>query len=49
MYMLNIARVKKRMSINEMRDFTFENCYERIGFIGFPKENSYYSMKYLKK
>ena len=49
MYILNIARAIKRVSINEIRDFVFENCYERIGFIGFPKENSYYSMKYLKK
>ena len=29
-----------------MRDFIFENYYKRIGF---SKENSYYSMKHLKK
>ena len=31
---------------NEIRDITFENYYKRIGFF---KENSYYSMKRLKK
>ena len=34
------------MSVNEMRDFIFENYYKRIAFL---KENSYYSMKRLKK
>ena len=34
------------MPVNEIRDFTFENYYKRIGF---SKENSYYSMKHLKK
>ena len=34
------------MSINELRDFIFENYYKRIGFV---KEQSYYSMKRLKK
>ena len=34
------------MSVNETRDFIVENCYKRIGF---SKENSYYSMKRLKK
>ena len=29
------------MSINEIKDFIFENCYKRIAF---SKENSYYSM-----
>ena len=33
------------MTINEFRDFTFENYYKRIGF---SKENSY-SIKYQKK
>ena len=46
MYILNIARAIKKMSINEIRDFSFENYYKRIGF---SKENSYYSMKRLKK
>ena len=34
------------MSINEIRDFIFENYYKRIGF---SKENSYYSLKHFKK
>ena len=34
------------MSVNEIRDFIFENYYKRIGF---SKETSYYSMKRLKK
>ena len=34
------------MSVNELRDFIFENYYKRIGFV---KERSYYSMKRLKK
>ena len=45
-YILNIARAIKKVSVNEIRDFTFENCYKQIGFC---KENSYYSMKHLKK
>ena len=34
------------MSINEMRDFIFEDYYKRIRF---SKESSYYSLKHLKK
>ena len=34
------------MSINEFKDFIFENYHKRIRF---SKENSYYSMKRLKK
>ena len=34
------------MSVNEITDFIFGNCYERVGF---SKENSYYSMKSFKK
>ena len=34
------------MSINEIKDFIFENYCKIIGFF---KENSYYSMKRLKK
>ena len=30
------------MTDNELRDFTFENYYKRIGIL---KERSYYSMK----
>ena len=46
MYTLNITKAIKMMSVNEMRDFIFENYYKRIAFL---KENSYYSMKRLKK
>ena len=46
MYILNIARAIKKMSGYEIKDFIFENCYKRIRF---SKENSYYSMKRLKK
>ena len=34
------------MSVNEIRDFFFENYYKRIGF---SKENSYYLMKRLER
>ena len=43
---LNINKAKKMMSVNEIRDFIFENYYKRIEF---SKENCYYSMKRLKK
>ena len=46
MYILNIARAIKKMSVNEIRDFIFENYYRRIGF---SKESSYNSMKRLNK
>ena len=47
MYILSIAKaLKKKMPVNEIGDFIFENCYKRIGF---SKENSYNSMKRLKK
>ena len=46
MYFLNIARDIKKMSVNEIRDFIFENYYKSIGF---SNENSYYLMKSLKK
>ena len=46
MYILNIARAIKKMSVNEIRDFIFQNYYKRIAF---SKENSYYSMTPLKK
>ena len=42
MYFLNIAKDIKKMSINEIKDFIFENYYKRIGF---SKEISYYSVK----
>ena len=34
------------MSVIEIKDFIFENQYKRTGF---SRENSYYSMKRLKK
>ena len=34
------------MSVNEIRNFIFENYYKRFGF---SKEISYYLMKHLKK
>ena len=34
------------MTINEFKDFIFENYYRGIGFFG---ENSYYSMKHQEK
>ena len=46
MYTLNIARAIKTMSVNDIRDFIFENYYKRTGF---SKEGSYYSMKQLKR
>ena len=46
MYILNISRAIKKMSVKEIRDFIFENYYKRIGFC---KGNSYYSIKRLKK
>ena len=46
MYTLNVTKAIKDMLLNEIRDFIFENYYKRIGSF---KENSYYSMKRLKK
>ena len=45
MYILNIDRAIKKISVNEIRHFVFENYYKRIGF----SKESYYSMKRLKK
>ena len=46
MYTLNIIRAIKKMSVNEIIDFIFENYYKQNGF---SKESSYYSTKRLKK
>ena len=46
MYILNIVKAIKKISINEIKDFTFENYYKRIGF---SKDSTYYSIKSLKK
>ena len=43
---LNIVRAIKKVSVNEIRAFIFENYYKRMGF---SKQSSYYSMKRLKK
>ena len=44
MYIPNITRTIKNISVREIRGFIFENYYKKIGF---SKENSYYSMKCL--
>ena len=44
MYTPNIARGIKKMFVNEIRYFIFENYYKQIGF---SKKNSYYSKKRL--
>ena len=41
MYTLNIACVLKRMAVNELRNYIFENYYKRNEFV---KESSYYSV-----
>ena len=46
MYTLNIIKAIKKMNANEIRDFIYENYYERIGF---SKEESCFSLKRLKK
>ena len=46
MYILNITKAIKRMSVNDIRDFIFENYYKRTEF---SKESSCYSVKHLKK
>ena len=46
MYILNIVRAIKETSVNEIKNFVFENYYKRIGF---SKENSCFSMRLLKK
>ena len=46
MYILNIARATKKISVSQIRSFIFGNYYKRIGF---SKESNYYSMKSLKE
>ena len=46
MYILNISRGIKKMSVNDIRDFIFENNYKQISF---SKENRNHLMKRLKK
>ena len=45
MYILNIVKGIKKISVNDIIDFIFENYYKRIGF---SKETSYYAMKCLE-
>ena len=45
-YTLDIIKAIKRMSVNEIRGFIFENYYKRIGF---SEESGCYLMKRLKK
>ena len=37
MYTVNIARAIKKMSVNEVRDFIFENYYKHYKRVGFSK------------
>ena len=46
MYILNILSTIKKMTIEKLKVFLFENYYRRIAL---TKENSYYSMKHHKK
>ena len=46
MFTLNIIKAIKKMSGIDIRDFIFESYDKRFGF---SKENSYYSMKRLKR
>ena len=39
MFNLNIASAIKKMPVNKLRDFIFENFYKRIGFV---KKRIYY-------
>ena len=46
MYTLNISRAIEKITVNEIRDFIFENYYKRVGF---SNKSSYYSMKRLER
>ena len=46
MYILNLPRAIKKVLVNVIRDFIFENFCNRIGF---SKENSYYLVEHLKR
>ena len=46
MYILSIVNAIKKITIKELKDFTYESYYRRMGFL---KENSYYSIKHQKK
>ena len=42
MYILNITKARKKMSVSEIRYFIFESYYKRTGF---SMEKRYYSTK----
>ena len=46
MHIQNLSKAIEKMSINEIKDFIFEDYYKRIEFY---KESSYYSIECLKK
>ena len=46
MYILNIAKAIKKITVKELKDFNFDRYHQQVGF---PKENSYYSIKHQKK
>ena len=46
MYILNITKTRKMISINKIKGFIFENYYKQIGF---SKKISYNSIKGLNK
>ena len=45
-YILNIDIAIRLLTVNELKDFIFENYYRQMGV---AKENNYYSMKRQKK
>ena len=45
-YTLNITTARKKMSVNDIRVFIYENYSKRIGF---SKEDSYCPLKRMKK
>ena len=46
MHILNIVNAAKKMAVNELKDFLYENYYIQMGF---ARESSYYSIKHQKK
>ena len=46
MYLLNIVQAIRKMQVNEINHFIFENYYKRIRF---SEENRHYSIKRLQK
>ena len=45
-YILNIARAKKKIAVNEIRGFIFRNYYKKTGF---SRKSSYYLIECFKK